>query len=75
MQRLHRSSLALFRLLLVARAQVIDLAADFDPATDTLRATLPAGKWMPMLYRSTLIKRWAASCARLARAWVALFQL
>lgn len=29
----------------IPRAQVIDLTADFDPATDTLRATLPAGKW------------------------------
>ena len=29
----------------IARAEVIDLTANFDPATDTLRATLPAGAW------------------------------
>lgn len=29
----------------IPRAEVIDLTANFDPATDTLRATLPAGAW------------------------------
>ena len=29
----------------IPRSQVIDLTADFDAATGTLRATLPAGEW------------------------------
>ena len=29
----------------ISRAQVLDLTADFDAATGTLRATLPAGEW------------------------------
>ncbi len=29
----------------ISRAQVLDLTANFDPATGTLRATLPAGAW------------------------------
>ena len=29
----------------ISRAQVLDLTADFDDATGTLRATLPAGEW------------------------------